>query len=233
MLVLDAGAVFDNTDPEKAKLLLNAMQRMGYDALNLGGPEFFFGTEFLEHARGQVSFPYVASSLRYDGRGLPWAQEYLLKQVGGLTVAILGVFNPDELDQLRDKELVKRLQLVPAEEALGRLVPRVREKADVVVLLSRFAAEKTRALVEKVKGIDVAVSSGGSDVYYPGGVVGETGSSGKMMGLLKVRSDGKATISVLENRYVSMDSLVPPHPEIAELVERYKAEQAKKTVNFQ
>ncbi len=44
VLLLDCGAVFDNIS-DKAELLLNAMERMGYDALNLGGPEFFFGKE--------------------------------------------------------------------------------------------------------------------------------------------------------------------------------------------
>jgi 2',3'-cyclic-nucleotide 2'-phosphodiesterase (5'-nucleotidase family) len=40
---------------------------MGYNALNLGSPEFNFGKEFLEHTRSKISFPYIASNLLYGG----------------------------------------------------------------------------------------------------------------------------------------------------------------------
>ena len=70
VLLVDCGALFDNTTRDKAELLLTAMEMMGYDALNLGGPEFFFGKEFLEHTRSHVSFPYIASNLLSGGNPL-------------------------------------------------------------------------------------------------------------------------------------------------------------------
>ncbi len=76
------------------------MERMGYDALNLGGPEFNFGKEFLEQTRSLVSFPYIASNLLYGGSRLPWTREYVIKEVGGIKVAILGILDPDGLAQL-------------------------------------------------------------------------------------------------------------------------------------
>jgi len=89
------------------ELHLQAMERMGYDALNLGGPEFIFGKEFLEQTRSRVSFPYIASNLLYGGSRLPWTREYIIKEVGGIKVAILGILDPDGLAQLPDREQVK------------------------------------------------------------------------------------------------------------------------------
>ena len=142
------------------------MERMGYDALNLGGPEFSFGKEFLEQTRSLVSFPYIASNLLYGGSRLPWTREYIIKEVGGIKVAILGILDPDGLAQLPDREQVKGLEVIPPEAALERLLPEVRGKADLVILLSLLDAEKTLALAKAVKGVDVAISSVSDDAFF-------------------------------------------------------------------
>ena len=118
------------------------MELMRYDALNLGSPEFMFGKEFLEQARSQVSFPYIASNLLDGGSRIPWTREYIIKEVGGIKVAILGVLDPDGLTRLPDRERVKGLEAIPPEAALNRLLPEVRGKADLVILLSQFDVEK-------------------------------------------------------------------------------------------
>ena len=230
VLLLDCGAVFDN-QKDTAELILKAMELMGYDALNLGSQEFNFGKEFLEHTRSHVSFPYIASNLVYDGGRLPWTQEYIIKEVGGIKVAILGVLNPDDLAQLPDQEHVKGLEAVPPEAVLKRLLPEVRGKTDLVILLSRFDVEKTRELVQAVKGIDIAISSGGDDMYYTkpleNGVVLQTGSLGKNLGLLKITLDEKRALCVSERKYISLDNSVPGNENIERLVKKFKEDQAK------
>ncbi|MHB8909179.1 MAG: bifunctional UDP-sugar hydrolase/5'-nucleotidase [Syntrophales bacterium] len=221
VLLVDCGAVFD-AQRDGADVQFQAMELMGYDALNLGSPEFNFGKEFLEQARSRVSFPYIASNLLYEGRVLPWTREYIIKEVGGIKVAILGVLDPDGLAQLPDRE--RGLEAIPPEAALSRLLPEVRGKADLVVLLSQFDAEKTLALTKAVKGIDVAISSGSDDVFYPkapenGTVLLQTGTQGKALGLLKLALGEKPAYRVIERRYVSLDNSVPGNAEIERLVE--------------
>jgi 2',3'-cyclic-nucleotide 2'-phosphodiesterase (5'-nucleotidase family) len=232
VLLLDCGAVFDHIR-DKAELILNAMELMGYDALNLGSPEFNFGKEFLEHTRSHVSFPYIASNLLYGGSRLPWTREYIIKEVGGIKVAVLGVLNPDGLAQLTK---VKDMEVIPPETALKRLLPEVRGKADLVILLSRFDVKETIALVKAVKGVDVAISSGSDDVFFvvapENTVLLQTGSLGRTMGLVKITLDEKRRISVSENRYVPLDSSVPGNGEIERLVERFKKDQAKKDADL-
>lgn len=116
VLLLDCGAVFDD-QKDTAELMLNTMELMGYDALNLGSPEFNFGNEFLEQTRSRVSFPYIASNLLYRGGRLPWTREYIIKEVGGIKVAILGVLDPDGLVQLPHQEQVAGLAAIPPDAA--------------------------------------------------------------------------------------------------------------------
>ena len=87
-------------DRDNAELHLKAMERMGYDALNLAGPELSLGKEFLERSRSLVSFPYIASNLLYEGGRLPWIREYVIKEVGGIKVAILGILDPDDFKKM-------------------------------------------------------------------------------------------------------------------------------------
>ena len=176
------------------------MELMGYDALNLGSPEFNFGKEFLERTRSRISFPYIASNLLNSGSRIPWTREYLIKEVGGIKVAILGVLDPDDLPQHRGREQVKGLEAGLPEAALNRLLPEVRGKVDLVILLSQFDAEKTLALVKAVKGVDVAISSASDDPFSPKAPENEktlllkTGSLGKTLGLLKINLDEKPRI---------------------------------------
>jgi len=207
------------------------MERMGYDALNLGGPEFIFGKEFLEQTRSRVSFPYIASNLLYGGSRLPWTREYIIKEVGGIKVAILGILDPDGLAQLPDREQVKGLEVIPPEAALERLVSEVRGKADLVILLSLFDAEKTFALAKGVKGVDVAISSISDDAFFlsppqtENTILLQVRPLGRLLALLKITFDDKGALSVSDRRLVSLGNSVPDHGEIGRLVEKHKKAQ--------
>jgi len=204
------------------------MELMQYDALNLGGPEFTFGKGFLEQTRSKISFPYIASNLLDGGSRIPWTREYIIKEVGGIKVAILGILDPDGLALLPDRERVKGLEVIPPEAALKKLLPELRGKADLVILLSQSNAERTLALVQAVKGVDVAISSASDDVFFPPAteketaVLLQTGSLGRTLGLLKITLDEKRALRVSEKKYVSLDNSVPGNREIERLVATFK-----------
>lgn len=212
--------------------MLTAMELMGYDALNLGGPEFYFGKEFLEHTRSHVSFPFIASNLLSGGNRLSWTKEYVIKEVGGIRIAILGVLSPDELKQIPAQEQLKGLEISPPQTTLKKLLPEVRGKVDLVILLSQLDAEKTSELVQAVKGIDVAVSSGSDDIFYTkpidNAIILQTGSMGKTMGLLKITLDEKGSISISERGHVLLDRTVPDHEQVGRLVDTFKETQGQR-----
>jgi 5'-nucleotidase / UDP-sugar diphosphatase len=232
VLLLDCGAVFD-PQIDNAELHLKAMGLMGYDALNLGSPELHFGKEFLERTHSQVSFPYVASNLFYGGSRLPWTREYIIKDVGGIKVAILGILDPDDLKNISRQDDAKGFEVIPPEAALNRLLPKVRGKADLVILLSQLDEVKNRALVEAARGVDVIVSSGRSSISYKEpfentAVILHTGFEGMTLGLVTITLDDKRGFSVSERRDVPLDRSVPNNVEILGLVETYQKEQATK-----
>jgi 5'-nucleotidase/UDP-sugar diphosphatase len=231
VLLLDSGAVFAYQS-DNAKLHLKAMELMGYDALNLGIPELLLGKEFLERTSSQVTFPYIASNLLYGGSRLPWTREYVIKEVGGMKVAILGILDPDDLKSPPPDD-VKGFTVISPKAALDRLLPEVRGKADLVILLSQLGEARTLALVEAARGIgiDVAIFSERNYLVKPpekNAILLQTWSRGTGVGLVTITLGDKRILSVSERRDVPLDPSVPDNERILWLVETYKRERAIK-----
>jgi hypothetical protein len=129
---------------------------------------------------------------------------------------------------------VKGLEVIPPEAALERLLPEVRGKVDLVILLSLFDADKTFALAKGVKGIDVAISSVSDDAFFLSPTQAEktillqVRPLGRLLGLLKITLDDQRALRVSDRRFVSLGNSVPDHGEIGRLVERHtQAQEAK------
>ena len=131
---------------------------------------------------------------------------------------------------------MKGLEVIPPETALKRLLPEVRGKADLVILLSRFDVNGTIALVKAVKGVDVAISSGSDQIYSAkdpeNTVLLQTGALGETLGLLKITLDEKRALSVSDRRHVSLRSSVPGDAEIERLVDEFKKVQKEKAADL-
>ncbi|MHB8773166.1 MAG: bifunctional UDP-sugar hydrolase/5'-nucleotidase [Syntrophales bacterium] len=230
VLLVDSGAVFGR-QKETADLHLKAMELMGYDALNLGSPELYFGRKFLAHTRSSVPFPYLASNLLYGGGRLPWAREYIIKEVGGIRVAILGILGPEALKDVPRRDQEKEFEVIPPKAALERLLPEIRKMADLVVLLSQLDEEETRTLLQTANGIDVMVIPQSKQALVTitppeKMVVVRTGTDGMTLGMVTVRLDNKRFPTVSERRTIPLDGSVPDNKEILRLVETQKREQA-------
>ena len=161
VLLLDAGRVFPRYGSARklrAELSLKTMNEMGYDALNLGGREFFFGIDFLKSLSSAVSFPFISSNLLHEKDQLPWIKDYIIKNVGGLRVAILGIMPSNAFENVLNPRSLENLMIIPPEKALKSLLPEVRKKADFIILLSQYRFEATTMLINAVDGIDLAIS---------------------------------------------------------------------------
>jgi len=230
VLLLDNGAVF-NDQKDNAEFHLKVMERMGYAAMNLAVPELHFGKAFLERARSQVSFPFIASNLLYEGGSLAWYQRYFIKEVGGIKVAILGVLDPDDFKKMPGRNDLKGFEVVSPEVALNSLLPEVRGQADLVILLSQLGVlgeKKALALLEAVPGIDVVIFSEKNFIASPSKKDARfvyTGTNGTMIGLATITLDDKKGLSVNERKDALLDDSVLENGEILGLVETYKKEQ--------
>jgi 2',3'-cyclic-nucleotide 2'-phosphodiesterase (5'-nucleotidase family) len=210
------------------------MELMNYDALNLGSSELQMGKEFLEQSLSRVSFPFISSNLDYGSSKISSFRKYVIKETGGVTVAILGILDPVHLMTLTNPEQ-KGWQAMPPEVALQKLLPEVRQKADLVILLSQLSTARTLALVQAVKGIDVVISSGTNDLLNPktteNTVLLHTGSRGMTLGMLQLTLDKNLVPRVTARSDIQLGNSVPDNTAIASLVAEHKKKlEAKKEI---
>ena len=116
--------------------MLNTMALMKYDVLNLSPQELRFGVEFTRQACTGNPFTCLASNLLYQGSSPPWAKQYILEDNGDLKIAFIGIIDPEDelLKSLVSLQEADDLQVAPPETVLNRLLPAVRDKADVIIL---------------------------------------------------------------------------------------------------
>lgn len=161
-------AVGDGTDPT-----VRAMNRLGYDAMAVGNHEFDFGMERLEKSRGEARFPWLSANI-VGPNDRPAFKPYLVREVGGARVGILGLTTKNVASWESPGNL-RGLRFLDTVETARRFVPQLRgrERCDVVIVLThqgfesdpvtgegRGTSEENQAyaLATEVPGIDLLLT---------------------------------------------------------------------------
>ena len=139
----------------KADTTISGMNLIGYDALNIGEGELSMGTEFLQELKDKASFPFVSANVFFEETGLPLGDQFLIKEFDGIRAGITGVIAPDAI---RGKErILGDLTVENPATTLERILPELRKRSDVVIVLSHLGEKATKTLAQQVSGMDVAI----------------------------------------------------------------------------
>lgn len=159
---------------------------MGYDAVNVSEHEFALGIDYLKNAAADSHISLLSTNLRTkDGEPLSWVKPYLIKKIGDVRVGILGVMsekafkkpidsNVSDKDCYGSQEPVsdkpspnnyslpenikQSLEVIAPEKALKSQIQAIKGRTDIIVLLSRLDMTETMSLVDRIRGIDLAIS---------------------------------------------------------------------------
>jgi len=143
---------------EKAKVLVESYSRLGYRAMAIGNYDLLLGLPALEELRTLARFPFLSANLVDAASGETIFAPTAEVEVGGVKVGILGLtlegFPQFYLDQGSPD---RPLKLLGAIETAKKHVPGLRERNDVVIVLSLQDAATNRKLAAEVPGIDFLV----------------------------------------------------------------------------
>jgi len=167
VLLLDAGDVntgVPQSDMLKAEPDFKGMARIGYDAMAVGNHEFDNDLATIRRQEDWAGFPFLSANIYRDGKRL--FRPYVIRDLGGLKVAILGLTTKDTPLKSRMLGHTGVEFRDPIEEARG-LVPELRRQAQVVIAVTHmghYADEQHGAdapgdvtLARQVQGIDVII----------------------------------------------------------------------------
>ncbi len=218
--------------------MATAMNALRYDAMAVGNHEFNFGLEVLRRAQKDSSFPWLSANTRNSTDGRAAFPEYVVKELGGVRVGVLGLTTPN----IPGWEPAANRPGLTWEDPVvtsRRLVPLLRGKmrCDVVVALFHSGLEadpetgepngtahenRVVALAKEVPGIDLILTGhshrklaltrvNGVPVIQPG----RWGEVLARVDLVVERSGGKAKVVEAKGELLPSDSSVATDPEIA------------------
>jgi len=152
---------------EKAHLIVEAFNRMAYDAFGIGDDDLTPGKEFLLEVSKKAHFPFLSSNISDEATEKPLFQPYLIKEVGGLRIGIFSLLSPDFFISPSDPRRKGIMVRSPVDTARN-MVKDLQPKTDLIVLLSHLGYPKDMELAQAVPGIHLIVGSHtGLNLVYP------------------------------------------------------------------
>ena len=155
---MDAGDFFGAAgaqDSLKSAFLVGAMDKLGYDVVTLGEREFNFGQTFLLSNFKKTKIEVVSANLIYADNKKLFAKPYVVKKMCGARVAFFGLLGKDV--RIRTLASERALEVLDPVATAKALIPEMRKKADILVLLSHIGLTEGQRLTLEAPGIDVMV----------------------------------------------------------------------------
>ena len=236
----------NNQPPDPMMLAMNALN---YDAMTVGNHEYNFGLKVLEKARSEAQFPWLSANTYESGTDKTHYKPYLIKEVAGVKVGILGLTTPgipnwDNAQNFAGLEFHE--PLVEAQKWVPIL--RQQEKVDVVVIAMHMGLEEDLrtgeanpsqlpheneaiAIAKQVPGVD-AIFMGHThrevpSLFINGVLLTQANHWGRHLARADFyleKTNNGWTVYAKAARTIPTDDKVQPDAEIVKLVEPYDKE---------
>ena len=228
-LVLDAGdtwhgagmSVFDG-----GATMVKIMNTIGYDAMAPGNWEFIYKKDHLLDLIDMANFPVIAYNVADPEWDEPAFPQYVIEEVGGLRVAIIGLAYPWTALTSSILGSAGEWKFGLREEEARDLIARIREEEnpDLVVVASHGGYGLDQKFARRVDGIDVLLSGHTHDEIYDPVVWNDTivyqgGAHGKFVTRLDVQVKDKKVVGYSYDLVMVRPSEVEPHPEVQRLID--------------
>ena len=199
-LVLDSGDLFfspqGNLNPEwslkKAPLFGRAYRRMGAVAINVGDMDLLLGLDFLKKEFSQGT-PLISANLIDPSSKRPIFRPYVIREIGGVRIAFLGLLSPDLTPQVASAIKTDQAKILIKDpvKVMQETLPRLQGRADLFVLLSDMGGIADLTLARAVRGIHFILGGHEGRSFHMAKQLGQTfifqsGSKGMYLGKLRI-----------------------------------------------
>ncbi|MBI1926267.1 hypothetical protein HYR99_18715 [Candidatus Poribacteria bacterium] len=229
LLVLDAGEIFDGytlLDRLRVQTYLKAMELTQYDALAVSAKEFGFGETFLEQQASQIKISFLLTNATKGAESS--LVPYLIKEVEGKRILIFGLSSHWEADE------TDNVTFVDPVVAVEQLLSQMKDRVDLIVILSNLEKEENRMLARYIHRIDLIISNRESAQEGQAERVDKTlivysATKGITLGKLDLTLDQEGKILHYHPDMIPMDETVPDHAPTRQLLEKFYTSVATDT----
>lgn len=203
LLLVDCGDFLDRarveTEGTQGKANVRLLEAMGYDAVTMGNNEgLSYTRDELDELFGGAPFPVLCANLTdvLDGSRPGWMSPAAVVEKAGLRIAFLGLTAP-YLDFYRLLGWRAEDPFRTAEE----WVPKLRQEADAVVLLSHLGLRQDEKMAAAVEGIDVILGAHTHHLLETPLRIGSTvicaaGKYGRHLGIVQIEKKLDGSLAV-------------------------------------
>lgn len=234
-LLLDAGDSWygegEVGQRTRGKAVVETMNLLGYDAMVLGELEFHLGLQDLQARMDEAAFPLLAANVVSEDGSRTFAQPYIVKEMGGHRVAILGLIT-SEAEYAVNTATDGAYHVADPIATARTYVEALSSECDVVIVLSHLGVEQDQVLAQEVPGIDVIVGGHSLKVLQPalqdptnGTVILQAGPLGQWVGYAQFHLDGEGRVAQYENEVVLLGPDVPDDPDTRLLLTSYVGQE--------
>lgn len=185
------------------------------------------GIAFSAAGRTAYSVDFDGHAVKTFQRDQPAGEPYRIVERGGLTVAILGVVDP-EVFKYYPPAVRDRIKLEDPLQVLRLAIRELAERVDIIILLTHQGYEKDLELAQALEEVDVIVGSHTQSVIQEpqqtnGTLVAQAGKEGYYVGVIELRLDENGQLVSASGRLEAMTLEMPDHPRVMELIREYEA----------
>jgi 2',3'-cyclic-nucleotide 2'-phosphodiesterase (5'-nucleotidase family) len=247
-ILVDCGDVYQGTEAgvrTQGEIMMRCMNQMRYDAWVPGNHEFDWGIEPFRALVAASSMPVLSANALLDGQPsgattgpLANISPYLLKEVDGFKIGIVGITTP-HLTYWFPDEFLDGFEAIDPIEPVRRAIRELQSHgADAIILAGHMGlrrgnfANRTYELIAEFRGEIAAFLGGHTHRHVPGELVDgvqflQPGYHGIYAGKLDLVFDkNKRTLIQVVPQTELMDAAVPDDPVIASLTASDLAESA-------
>jgi len=215
----------------KADLFLKTYNLMGYDAFTPGEVDLSWGIAELRKMSQKAKFAFLLANLQEVKTKKPVFRPYLIKEMGGIRVGLLGLLSSRFSGSLnpRDKET---FQLVDPMETAGQVIDELKKKkCKVIVAIAHMDEGEQRKLAETFREVYFVVSGHErgikrQPVEVRNAQILTAGTRGEYLGQMEVFLKEKPDETRLLSNYqiISLQDLYGDHPPTVRLVDQFRAD---------
>ncbi len=226
-LVLDAGdSLIGDQDPAlrtQGKSSVEAMNRLGYDAMALGPADLALGLATLRARMAEARFPMLSANAVLTGTDELVAQPYTVRELAGHRIALIGLSGGSGTAEVAVRDPLA---------AAGKIVPEARLVADIVILVSHAGQMIDQQIADQVPGIAAIVSGGmgarrtawesaatGVPIYHADQAL--PGHAGRMLGVGKLNFDAGGKLLSQKWQHIALNPEIADDPAMSAWVQEH------------
>lgn len=232
VLLLDAGNTLLGqplADRTRGRVVVEAMNKLGYNAMALGDREFDQSTKTVYDRSQEAKFPFLSANIVDPDTNRLVGKPYTIVTIGGRKIGLVGLTSlMTSFPQSHQSKLVEQDYLTAARETVEKL----KKETSAIIVLSNLGLDREQQLARQVSGISLIVGGGpGGNTPEPvvvgpnGTAIVRAGPRGEEMGIWNLSIDAAGKVGDLRGEILVLyQDKYPEDPEMLQLLASFKSQ---------